>query len=183
MGVGSAALACAGGRRSTAALSAIMVSSPVRTGSSDSRRRAAAGLGIGPWFWQHLVMTELDQAEGLTAGDVMHRHISTLPSSATVGDVRGYFAASASRRLALLAEGDRYVCSIPVMELPAEIDATDPAAVHAVPGPTIRPQASAVEARELALAHPSRRVPMVDENGALVGIVAINHQRSGFCGT
>jgi len=50
-------------------------------------------------------MTELDEAEGLTAGDVMHRHISTLPSSAT------------------------------------------------------------------------------DENGALVGIVAVNHQRSGFCGT
>jgi CBS domain-containing protein len=128
-------------------------------------------------------LTELDEAEVLTAGDVMHRHISTLPSSATVGDVRGYFAASASRRLALLAKGDRYVCSIPAMKLPAEIDATDPAVVHAVPGPTIRPQASAVEARELALGHPTRRVPVVDENGALVGIVAVNHQRSRFCGT
>ena len=128
-------------------------------------------------------MTGFDETEGLTAGDVMHRQISTLPSSATVGDVRGYFAASASHRLALLAEGDRYVCSIPAMDLAAEIDATDPAVVHAVPGPTIRPQASAVEARELALSHPTRRVPVVDENGTLVGIVAVNHQRSGFCGT
>lgn len=128
-------------------------------------------------------MTTLDEADALTAGDVMHRHISTLPSSATVGDVREYFAASASHRLALLAEGERYVCSIPAMDLPIEIDATDPAVGHAVPGPTVRPQASAVEARELALGHPSRRVPVVDENGALIGIVAINRQRSGFCGT
>ena len=127
-------------------------------------------------------MTELREAEGLTAAEVMHRHISTLPVSVTVGDVREYFAASASRRVALLVDGDRYLGSIPATELPADIDPAGPAAVHAVPGPTVRPQAPAVQARELALEHPTRRVPVVDDGGALVGIVAITNDRLRFCG-
>ena len=128
-------------------------------------------------------MTELREAEGLTAADVMHRHISTLPSSVTVGEVREYFAASASRRVALLAEGNRYLGLIPASDLPADIDPTGSAAVLAVPGPTVRPQAPAVHARELALEHPTRRVPVVDDTGTLVGIIAVNEQRSRFCGT
>jgi len=57
------------------------------------------------------------------------------------------------------------------------------AAVHAVDGPTVRPHASAVVARDLALEHPTHRLPVVDESGALVGIIAVNEQRSRFCGT
>jgi CBS domain-containing protein len=128
-------------------------------------------------------MTELWEAEGLTAAEVMHRRVSTLPASATVREVRDYFAASTSRRLAVLADGERYVGSIPAADLPAEIDSADPAAVHAVSVPTVGPRAPAVDARELALEHPSRRVPVVDDSGALVGIVAISKDRSRFCGT
>ncbi len=128
-------------------------------------------------------MTELREAEGLTAADVMHRHISTLPASVTVGEVREYFAASTSRRVALLVEGERYLGSIPATDLPADIDPGGPAAVHAAQGPAVRPQAPAVDARELALAHPTRRVPVVDDSGALVGIVAITNDRLRFCGT
>lgn len=128
-------------------------------------------------------MTELCEADGLTAAEVMHRHVSTLPSAVTVGEVREYFAASASRRVALLADGERYVGSMPVAGLPAEIDSASPAAAHAVVGPTVSPQAPAVHARELALEHPTRRVPVVDDAGGLVGIVAISKDRSRFCGT
>jgi CBS domain-containing protein len=128
-------------------------------------------------------MTELREAEGFTAADVMHRHISTLPASVTVGEVREYFAASASRRVALLAEGERYIGSIPATGLPNDIDPTAPAAVHAVPEPTVPPPAPAVHARELALEHPTRRLPVVDDSGALVGIIAISKDRSRFCGT
>ncbi len=128
-------------------------------------------------------MTELREADGLAAADVMHRHISTLPASATVGALREYFAASGSRRVALLAEGERYVGSIPAADLPADVDPAGPAAVHVVPGPTVSPQAPAVQARELALAHPTRRVPVVDDSGALVGIIAISKDLSRFCGT
>lgn len=128
-------------------------------------------------------MTELCEAERLTAAEVMHRRISTLPASVTVRDVREYFSASASRRLAVLADGERYLGSIPAAALPADIDSADPAAVHAVFGPTVSPQAPAVRARELALEHPTRRVPVVDDKGVLVGIVAISKDRSRFCGT
>jgi CBS domain-containing protein len=128
-------------------------------------------------------MTDLHEAEGLTAADVMHRHISTLPASVTVREVQEYFAASASRRVALLVDGERYLGAIPATGLPAEIDPAGPAAVHAVLGPTVSPQAGAVNARELALADPTRRVPVVDDSGALVGIVAITNDRSRFCGT
>ncbi|MGO9957571.1 MAG: HPP family protein [Solirubrobacteraceae bacterium] len=128
-------------------------------------------------------MTELREAAGLIAADVMHRHVSTLPASVTVGEVREYFASSASRRLALLADGERYVGSIPAADLPADIDPAGPAAVHAVAGPTVGPHAPAVVARELALEHPTRRLPVVDDSGALVGIIAVDEQRLRFCGT
>ena len=147
------------------------------------RGRAYLRLGMGPRICHHLAMIELREAEGLTVADVMHRHISTLSTSVTVGEVREYFAASASRRVALLADGERYVGSIPATDLPADIDPAGPAAVHAVPGPTVSPQAPAVLARELALAHPTRRVPVVDDSGALAGIIAISKDRSRFCGT
>ena len=128
-------------------------------------------------------MTELREAEGLAAADVMHRHLSILPASVTVREVREYFAASTSHRVALLADGERYLGAIPATDLPADIDPAGPAVVHAVPGPTVTPQAPAVQARELALGHPTRRVPVVDDSGVLVGIVAITKDLSRFCGT
>lgn len=128
-------------------------------------------------------MTELREAERLTVAEVMHRHVSTVPASATVDEVREYFAASGSRRVALLVDGERYVGSIPATGLPAGTGSTGPASVHAVIGPTVRPQASAVLARELALEDPTRRVAVVDDSGTLVGIVAVTADRLRFCGT
>jgi len=49
--------------------------------------------------------------------------------------------------------------------------------------PTVTPETSAVEARDLALGLPTRRLPVVDEQGRLVGIVAIATARTHFCGT
>ncbi len=131
----------------------------------------------------NVAITDLRQAENLRASDVVHRHMSTLPASVTVGEVRDYFAGSASRQLAVLVDGERYVGSIPAPELAADVDPAEPAASHATPGPTLGPKASAADARELALSHPSRRVAVVDESGTLVGIVAVNEAQSQFCGT
>lgn len=103
-------------------------------------------------------MRELSDVEGLTAADVMHRRLTSLPASTTVRELREYFAASGSRRLALVAD-------------------------HARPEPVIGATAPAREARDLALADPSQRLPVVDAAGALVGVVAINRLRTGFCGT
>ena len=70
----------------------------------------------------NVAVTDLRQAENLRASDVVHRHMSTLPASVTVGEVRDYFAGSASRQLAVLVDGERYVGSIPAPELAADVD-------------------------------------------------------------
>jgi len=127
-------------------------------------------------------MTKLHEIDGLSAADVMHRHVTTLPASATVGELREYLGASGSRRLAILVEGERYVASIPGAEVPADADPGQRAVDHAIEVPTIGPDASAEEARDLALSLPTRRVPVVDDAGALLGIVAIDERHTRFCG-
>ena len=128
-------------------------------------------------------MTQLDAVDGLTAANVMHRHVTTVPVTASVGDVRDYFAVSSSRRLAAIVDGLRYVGSIGRAAIVEDVDASAPAVDHATYGPVVDAHASAIEARDLALDQPSRRIPVVDEGGRLVGIVAINRRRDGFCGT
>src|SRR5215831_7199138 len=104
-------------------------------------------------------MTQLHEIDGLSVADVMHRHVTTLPASTTVGELREYLGKSGSRRLAILVDGDRYVASIPAADLPEDADAGDDAAAHAIEVPTIGPEATATEARDLALSLPTRRVP------------------------
>jgi CBS domain-containing protein len=50
-------------------------------------------------------------------------------------------------------------------------------------GPTVGPEASARAAHELAIATPALRIPVVDDNGILVGVVGITDDLAGFCGT
>jgi CBS domain-containing protein len=128
-------------------------------------------------------MRHIDDVDGSTAADVMHRRMTSLPASATVGEVRSYFAESDSRQLAVLADGARYVGSIVAAELDAEAGDAAPAARFAQPLPAIHPDASARSARDLALQQPSRRLPVVDDAGKLCGVVAITRDRDGFCGT
>src|SRR5262249_13056470 len=104
----------------------------------------------------------------------MHRHVTTLPASTTVGELREYLGKSGSRRLAILVDGDRYVTAIPAADLPEDAEPEQRAAHHALEVPTIGPDASAEEARDLALSLPTRRVPVVDDAGTLLGIVAID---------
>jgi len=121
--------------------------------------------------------------DGLTAADVVHRRLSTLPAATTVGEVRAFFASSTSHHVALLTDGERYVGSIDAGAIPDEIDDGGPAAPFVQPGPRIAPGAPAAGARDAAMAQDSLRVAVVDDAGALVGIVAITSARDGFCGT
>jgi CBS-domain-containing membrane protein len=127
-------------------------------------------------------MRTLDDVAGLTAADLMHRRITTLPASATVGELRAYFAQSTSHKLALLVEGERYVGSLEPPALQGAPDA-DAAARFSALTDTVAPDVPADVARDRALAMASSRLPVVDEAGVLVGIIAINHRRDGFCGT
>jgi CBS domain-containing protein len=128
-------------------------------------------------------MRPLSDVDGLTAADLMHRRLTTTPAATTVGELREYFAASSSRKLALVVDGERYVGSIAASALPAAADPGEPVAAYATPAPTVRPHHPAVSARDLAIEQPSQRLPVVDDGGALVGIVAIASQGRGFCGT
>ena len=128
-------------------------------------------------------MTQLHEVDGLTVADVMHRHVTTLPLTASVGELREYFGASGSRRLAVFVDGSRYAGAVPEDSLAADVDLASPAVDHVTDEPTIGPGAPAVDARTLALALPTRRVPVIDESGELVGIVAIDEHHTRFCGT
>ena len=129
-----------------------------------------------------MARTRLDEAAGLTVADVTHSQFKALPASVTVGEVQEWFQSSTSRQMALLADDGRYVGRL----LRAELDGLDPAAAavdHAQPGTTVAPGDPASRGEEVALATPGLRVPVVDAEGQLVGIVAVTHDRQGFCGT
>ena len=128
-------------------------------------------------------MRTLDDVTGLTAADLMHRRISTVQASATVGELRAYFAESTSHRVALLVDGDRYAGSIAAEALGEDIDDAATVAELADRGETVTPGTPAETARRRALEMATSRLPVVDDDGRLAGIIAINHARDGFCGT
>jgi len=124
----------------------------------------------------------LADADRLTAAEVVHTHFSPLPASATVADVRDWFAQSAHRRMAFVADGERYVGSLTRQDLAGHPDEQRAADV-ARPGPTVAPSASAREGYDLAVATDSRRVPVVASDGTLVGVLAVTEDLSAFCGS
>ena len=126
--------------------------------------------------------TRLDEADGLTVADIAHSRFKALPVTATVGEVRAWFEASGSRQMALLVEEGRYAGRLLRGDLDAA-DAGEAAAGYAERGATVSPQEPASRGEELALATAARRVPVVDADGRLVGIVAVTADLQGFCGT
>lgn len=123
-----------------------------------------------------------DAADGLTVQAVMHAQLTAMPATATVAEVRDYFAASTSRRLAFFVdEAGAYVGSL----TPAQVEGADgarPAADVADRGPTVAPGDAAATGRDIALRTDARRVPVV-EDGRLVGVVAVTGDLQSFCGT
>lgn len=126
---------------------------------------------------------KIDEADGLTVADITHIRFSALPASATVGDVRAWFEESASRRLAFVADGDRYLGSLTPQDVADVADAGRPATEVAQDGPTVSPDAPATTGRDLALLSEARRVPVVDGDGRLLGVVAVTGDLQSFCGT
>jgi CBS domain-containing protein len=125
---------------------------------------------------------KIDEADGLTVADITHIRFTALPATATVADVRDWFAQSASRRLAFVADGERYLGSL----TPADVAGGDGdrlAVEVAQDGPTVSPEAPATTGRDLALLTESRRVPVVDGAGRLLGVVAVTGDLQSFCGT
>ncbi|MDQ3851149.1 MAG: CBS domain-containing protein [Actinomycetota bacterium] len=127
--------------------------------------------------------TRTDEAAALTVAEVMHTRFTALPASATIGEVRDWFAASGSRRLAFVADAGRYAGSLTAADVAGDLDADRPAIEVAVAGPTVSPDAPATAGRDLALLTDARRVPVVDGEGELLGVVAVTADLQSFCGT
>jgi Mg/Co/Ni transporter MgtE len=130
-----------------------------------------------------MAVTRLDEATGLTVADVTHSRFSALPATATVAEVREWFAASESRRLALLVDEDRYVGSLVPEDLAVAGDPARPAAELARRGATVSPEEPAKRGEELALGSGTLRAPVVDADDRLLGVVAVTADLQGFCGT
>jgi chloride channel protein, CIC family len=127
--------------------------------------------------------TRIDEAATLTVAEVIHKRFTTLPASATIGEVRDWFAASSSRRMAILADDGRYAGSLTPANLAGDLDVSRPAVEVAAHGPTIAPEAPARAGEELALLTDARRVPVVDDDGRLLGILSVTGDLTSFCGT
>jgi CBS domain-containing protein len=127
--------------------------------------------------------TKISEADSLTVESVMHAQFTALPATATIGEVREWFAASASRRLAFIADDGRYAGSLTPEHVADEDDLARPAVELAEQGPTVPPDAPATTGRDLALLTIARRVPVVDDAGRLLGVVAITSDLQAFCGT
>ncbi|MHB1568577.1 MAG: CBS domain-containing protein [Solirubrobacteraceae bacterium] len=129
-----------------------------------------------------MARTPLADTEQLSAADVIHARFTALPASSTVGEVRAWFDASSHRRMAFLADGDRYAGSIPRDALDGADDA-QPATAIALEGPTVAPAATAHESYDVAVLTDANRVPVVDGDGRLLGVVGVTDDRAAFCGT
>ena len=125
----------------------------------------------------------IDEADGLTVADITHIRFSALPATATVADVRAWFQESTSRRLAFVADGERYLGSLTPADVEGDADDDRPAVEVAQDGPIVSPEAPATTGRDLALQTDSRRVPVVDADGRLLGVVAVTGDLQSFCGT
>jgi Mg/Co/Ni transporter MgtE len=137
----------------------------------------------GPVRIVRMSKIKIDEADDLTVRDVVHAKLSALEATSTIADVRAYFAASTSRRQAFVVDDGRYVGSL----TPADLDDADADSLAADVadrgGPTIGLDAPATTGRDLALLTDRRRVPVVDEDGKLVGVVAVTGDLTSFCGT
>jgi CBS domain-containing protein len=127
--------------------------------------------------------TNIDEAAELRVADVTHKQFSALAADASVEEVRAWFDASPHRQMALLANNGRYAGSLTRHDLDGEGDPRTPAVRRAQQGPTVLPDAPAQLGYELAMRTDARRVPVVDADGRLLGIVAITADAAGYCGT
>ena len=112
--------------------------------------------------------------------DVMHADVEGLAASLTVGQLRAWFAISASRRLAVIAVDGQYVAALTPASLGPDAPDDRPALDFAAPYPTISPGMPAAAGRDLAVATNPHRVPVVDDDGHLHGVLALTTDRMHF---
>ena len=112
---------------------------------------------------------------GPTVRDVMLAEARTIPPDTPVEEVRETFA-NPRVKLLLVAEGERFLGTLS----PDDVPAAGTIAAGVDTGiPTLRPD-DGIE-RALKLLEHSSRVPVVDPDGRLHGLVCLNRGKSAFC--
>ncbi len=118
---------------------------------------------------------------GLTVADVMHAGSRSFDVGATVGELRDWFAGGTSRRLALVTDtGRHYVGAVTEADVAAAGEPDVPAVHVAQHGTTLDPGETAAAGRDAVLRTPTRRVPVVDRDGCLVGVLALTNDARSF---
>jgi CBS domain-containing protein len=124
---------------------------------------------------------ETSPAPLLLAADLMLREPKTLSADASVAEVREQLA---NRRVQMVLLADGRAFKGAVTRIPADAAPGARALEHADTDPeVISPHASADEAFERAAASPNRRVIVLDDDRNLLGLLCLNRDRSGFCGS
>jgi CBS domain-containing protein len=121
---------------------------------------------------------EIEDA-GPAVRDVLLKEARAVPPGTPLSEVRETFA-NPRVKLMLVADGDRYVGTVSPDDLPAEGDGTigDIARADA---PQLRPEDEVEAALKLVRETGASRIPVVDEDGRLAGLVCFNHSRNVFC--
>ena len=118
---------------------------------------------------------------GPRVGDVMLSEPRTVAPSITVGEARERFA-NPRVRLLLVARGATYLGSLTRESLPA--DAADDAPVEPLVdagGERLTPADPVARAVALLDARDADRIPVVAEDGEIVGLVCFNRKHGHFC--
>jgi CBS domain-containing protein len=151
------------------------------TPSASARRVRAGRAGRAPTRYD-LTMTETRHIPIGEAGpavrDVLLREARAVAPDTPVREVRETFE-NPRVKLLLVAEGDRFLGTIGPDDLP-DGDGTIAAHVRG-DAPRVTPGDAVRTALELVEQTGLNRIPVVDEDGRLEGLVCFNRSRNAFC--
>jgi CBS domain-containing protein len=118
---------------------------------------------------------------GRTVGEVLVRQPKTLPVDTSVSQARACFADD-HVHLLLLTESGRLIGTLVRTDLHDELDGTDLALPYSrMSGRTVPADMPAEQALELLVTSGQRRRAVVDDNGALLGLLCLKRRLTGFC--
>jgi CBS domain-containing protein len=118
---------------------------------------------------------------GPRVADLMLRDPRTVGPEASVAEAREAFA-NPRERMLLVTDAGRFSGSVPRALVTDELDAgMTLGELLDAEASRVTPDDSAGRALELLEAEQSERLPVVDEDGALVGLVCFNRSRGVFC--